>query len=833
MTGPLYRLGGFCARHAVVVFGIWILIAIGISLGATATGRPTSDDTTIPGSDSTAATDLLEQKLPSQANGSVPIVVEATTGKLTEGANQTAVQNTVKELKANQYVRSLVNPLSKQGKSSLAEHQTLGIISLNLTLGSGDLDDEAAESVFDATAPASDAGLEVSAGGYLGGQLSSPSTRLSEIVGIVAAMIVLVFVLGTVMSMVMPIATALVGVFSGLGLIGVLGAALVVPSIAPTLAIMLGLGVGVDYSLFIVSRYRALFDGGMDYKEAVARAVATSGGAVLFAGSTVVISLLCLFFGGIPQVQELGYSAAIAVAVVIVASLTMLPAGLSLLGPRINALRVRRHVPEEGEIDPDHPNGWARWAQGIGRHPLIAAVAGILVLLVLALPVTQINLGAQDNGQMPTSTTIRQSYDALTKGFGVGYNGPLLVAVDVKPPAQNDQKSLNQLNAQEQQQQQQAQQQTEQLTEQYTEQLVDEGVPQDQAQEQAQQEATQQVEAQGPSQSQQQQTQQQKDFLKSPESDPRLVKLQKKISKAPDVDAVSDATLNNAGTAAAFSAIPKSAPSAERTQALVEVLRDEVIPKALKGTQMIAYVGGTTAGNIDLAKKIGEELPLVILIIVGLSYLLLTLAFRTMVVPALAAAMNLLAVAAAYGILVAIFQKGWGVELLGLDHAVPIVSFVPLMMFAILFGLSTDYTVFLLTRVSEENELHGDHRRAIVSGLGRAIRVIIAAASIMILVFSSFIISGDPTVKQFGVGLAAAVAVDAIIVTLVLPALMLLVGKATWYLPGPIERHMPRLGIEGDEYFKNRDAESGSAGPAPEPEGPEPAEPEPEPRPAA
>ena len=199
---------------------------------------------------------------------------------------------------------------------------------------------------------------------------------------------------------------------------------------------------------------------------------------------------------------------------------------------------------------------------------------------------------------------------------------------------------------------------------------------------------------------------------------------------------------------------------------------------------MIAYIGGTTAGNIDLAKKIGEELPLVILIIVGLSYLLLTLAFRTMVVPALAAAMNLLAVAAAYGILVAIFQEGWGVELLGLDHAVPIVSFVPLMMFAILFGLSTDYTVFLLTRVSEENELHGDHRQAIISGLGRAIRVIIAAASIMILVFSSFIISGDPTVKQFGVGLAAAVAVDAVIVTLVLPALMLLVGKATWFLPG-------------------------------------------------
>ncbi|MDX6582400.1 MAG: putative drug exporter of the superfamily [Solirubrobacterales bacterium] len=804
MTGPLYCLGGFCTRHARIVFAVWIVFAVAISLAANGAGRPTSDDTTIPGSDSTAATNLLEQKLPSQANGSVPIVVQSKSGKLTEGANKTAVEKTVDALKANQYVRSVVSPLSSEGATSLAEHDTLGIISTNLTLGSGDLDDEAAESVFDETAPAGDAGLAVSAGGYLGSQLSSPSTRLSEIVGIVAAMIVLVFVLGTVLSMVMPITTALVGVFSGLGLIGVLGAAIAVPSIAPTLAIMLGLGVGVDYSLFIVSRYRALFDGGMDHREAVARAVATSGGAVLFAGSTVVISLLCLYFGGIPQVRELGYSAAIAVAVVIVASLTMLPAGLSLLGPRINSLRVRK-VPEEGELDPSNPNGWARWAEGIGRHPLIAALAGIVVLLVLSIPVLQINLGAQDNGQMPTSTTIRQAYDALDEGFGVGYNGPLLVAVDVKPPAQNDQKSLNQLEASEQQQQDQAQQQITQLTEQ----LVAEGVPQ----EEAQQQATQQVEAQGPSQASQEQTQQQKEFLKSPASDPRLVKLQTKIKQADDVDLVSQPTLNGANTAAAYTAVPKSAPSAVRTQDLVENLRDDVVPKALEGTEMTAYIGGTTAGNIDLATKIGEKLPLVILIIVGLSILLLTLAFRTMVVPLLAAAMNLLAVAAAYGILVAIFQKGWGVELLGLDHAVPIVSFVPLMMFAILFGLSTDYTVFLLTRVSEENELHGDHRRAIISGLGRAIRVIIAAASIMVLVFSSFIISGDPTVKQFGVGLAAAVAVDALIVTLILPALMLLVGRATWFLPGPIERHMPRLGIEGEEYFQRRDAELAEGGP--------------------
>jgi RND superfamily putative drug exporter len=803
MTGPLYRLGGFTARHAAFVFAAWIVFAVVITLIANATGRPTSDDTTIPGSGSTAATDLLEAKLPGQANGSVPIVLEAKTGKLTTGANETAVQKTVKSLKANEYVRKLLSPLSSDGSTELADHDTIGFISLYLTVGSGDITDEQANSVFDAADPARDAGLEVSAGGYLGSQLSDPSTRLSEIVGIGAAMVVLVLVLGTVLAMVMPITTALVGVFSGLAVVGIVGAAIAVPSIAPTLAIMLGLGVGVDYSLFIVSRYRALYDGGMESKEAVARAIATSGGAVVFAGGTVLISLLCLYFGGIPQVRDLGYSAAIAVAVVIAASLTLLPAGLSLLGARINALRVRS-VPEEGEYDPEHPSGWARWARGVGRHPLIAAIVGVLVLLVLAAPVTQIHLGAQDNGQMPTSTTIRQSYDTLTTGFGVGANGPLLIAVEIKPPAQNDQKSLNQLEAQEQAQQQQEQEAIEQTTAQ----LEAEGVPP----EQAQQEATQQVEAQGPSQSQQEQSQQQEEFLKSPASDPRLVKLQNKIAKTDDVDAVSPATLNNAGTAASFTAVPKSAPSAERTQNLVNELRDVVIPAALKGTEMTAYVGGTTAGNIDLADKIAEKLPLVILIIVALSILLLTIAFRTLVVPLLAAAMNLLAVAAAYGVLVAIFQEGWGIELIGLDRAIPIVSFVPLMMFAILFGLSTDYTVFLLTRVSEENELHGDHHAAIIEGLARALRVIVAAASIMVLVFSSFIISGDPTVKQFGVGLAAAVAVDALIVCLILPGLMLLVGRACWWMPGVLDRHLPRLGIEGDEYFKRRDAAGADPG---------------------
>lgn len=806
MTGPLHRFGHFVARHALPVLALWLVFTAAVVLLADASGRPTSDDTTIPGSDSTRATELLQRKLPAQANGSVPIVVEAAQGKVTDAANKRAIERTVDRLRSNPHVRKVIDPFSSRGAGEVSRDGTIASIPVFLGPGPGDLTDEEADDVFADGKPARDAGLEVSAGGYLGNQLSQPSTRLSEIVGVGAAMVVLVLVLGTVAAMLAPILTALVGVFSGLAVVGVVGALIVVPSLAPTLGIMLGLGVGVDYSLFIVSRYRRLLEDGHDVREAVARATATSGGAVVFAGGTVLLSLLCLYFGGIPQVRALGYSAAIAVAVVIAAALTLLPALLAVLGRRIDLVRLRSVAAEE-RPGAARPSAWARWAGWVGRHPLPAALAGVVLLCLLALPLTRIELGAPDTGQMPESTTARQAYDALRSGFGAGSNGPLLVAVDLRPPAQPDTKKLDQLEAQLRQQEQEGQEQIAGLTAQ----LEAEGVPPAEAQQQA----TEQVQAQGPTEKQQEQLQQEEAFYKSPASDPRLVKLQNRIGKAGDVDTVSPAQLNQDGTAAAFTAVSKSAPSAERTRELVRHLRASVIPGALAETQLRAYVGGTTAANIDLADKIGARLPLVIAIIVALSFLLLTLAFRTLVVPALAAACNLLAVAAAYGVLVGIFQEGWGVTLIGLDHAIPVVSYVPLLMFAILFGLSTDYTVFLLTRVAEEYEAGGDHRRAIIAGLARSIRVIVAAAAIMVLVFASFILSGDPTVKQFGVGLAAAVAVDALIVCLVLPALMLLVGRATWWLPRRLASWLPRLGIEGEAYFAEHDsAAAASAKPA-------------------
>ena len=733
MTGPLYRFGGFTARWAPWVIAAWLVAVVVIILVANSVGRPTSNNTTIPGSDSEKATELLEKKLPAQANGAVPIVLEATKGTaLTDAMNVTAINDAVDSLTNNSNVVSAVNPLM-EGSNALNADATIGFISLTLTESSDDLDEAEAESILtNADAARRQGDIKVSAGGYLGTQLSTPSTRLSEVVGIIAAMIVLLFALGTLTGMAMPITTAVVGVLGGVAVIGALGTGIQVPTISPTVAAMLGLGVGVDYSLFITTRHMRLLNDGYEVKESVARSIATSGGAVAFAGGTVIVALLCLFFGGIPIVTELGYSTAIAVAVVILTALVLLPAMLSLLGRRILAVPIPG-VLKPGEEGTEH--GFARLAGLVGRRPIVSALAGVLILVVLAIPVFGISLGAQDNGQLPESTTLRKAYDGLATGFGVGVNGPLQVAVDVKPAATD---------------------------------------PSD------------------------------------PTSDPTIAGLQQAIMGTNDVAAVTTATVSDDGTAAVFGAIPDSSPSANKTRKLVNKLRDDVIPGALEGNDSKAFVGGTTAANIDLATQIGKKLPIVILIIVFLSVLLLTVAFRTIVVPLVGAAINLLAVAASYGVLTQVFENGWLVTVIGLDGPLPVVSFVPLLMFAILFGLSMDYTVFLLTRIRERYDATGDHRKSVVEGLSLAGRVISAAALIMILVFASFILNGDPTVKQFGVGLAIAVAAAGTGVMFVLPALMLLIGKACWWLPGPVERHMPNIGIEGEAYFERLDAEKGA-----------------------
>ena len=724
MTGALYAIGRFCSRHHWPVIGAWIVLAIVLLALGQAAGSKTSENLTLPGTDSTTATELLEDDLPEQAYGSNPLVLEAPQGKLTESKYAKAIEETVEKLNALEEVNSAVSPLSPEGAAFLSKDQSIGYIPVVLNVGPGEIDEEQAQQILDSAGPARAAGLETAVGSYVGQQLSKPETETSEAIGLAAAVVILLFAFGTATAMMLPIVSAVIGLLCALSIIRLLEHVLQVPGVASTLATMIGLGVGIDYALFIVTRHKLQLGEGMELRESIARAAATAGGAVAFAGFTVVIALCSLAFAGIPLVSTLGFMAAVAVVVAVAAALTLLPAMLGALGPRINSLRV--HF---GKTHPDdkEPHGWRRWAERVSARPGTATVVSLLILILLALPVLQLELGQNDISALPKETTSRQAYDGLNKGFGPGVNGPLLIASEFSSPAEAKQV---------------------------------------------------------------------------------LPGLQKEIAAAADVAAVGEPTLDEAGTAAVFTVISKSEPWADNTVDLVENLRETTIPQALKGTEASSYVGGQTAGYIDLATQIADKLPLMIAIVVALSFVVLLVAFRSLLVPLKAAAMNLISVAAAYGIVTAVFQLGWGVSLVGLDHAIPIVSFVPLLMFAILFGLSMDYEVFLLTQMREHFKQTGDERQAVVEGLANTGRVITSAAAIMVCVFTSFVLNGDPVVKEFGVGLAVAIAIDSTLVRcLLVPAVMVLLGKRAWWLPSWIDRWLPRVSIEGEEYFAKKDAE--------------------------
>ena len=786
MTGPLYHVGRFCARHHWLLIAVWIAGAIAIAMAGRAAGDRTSDNLILPGTGSTKASDVLEARLPEQAYGSNPLVLRTASGKLTDKANKQAVDQTVKDVRNTPHVNRAVNPLDKDGAPFLSKDKTIAYVPVTLDVGQADLQKDEAQAILDAGDAAKKAGIAVSLGGYAGQQLSKPDTGASDLIGLAAAVVILLFAFGTATAMALPIVTAILGLVSALSLIKVLGLLTDVPTVAPTLATMIGLGVGIDYALFIVTRHKLQLREGMEMGESIARATATAGGAVVFAGTTVVIALCSLYFAGIPLVTKLGYTAAVAVVVAVLGATTLLPALLGALGPRINSLRVKL-----GRTHPDDhkPHGWERWARGVARRPWLSLVAATALLVVLALPMLNLHLGQSDTGALPASTTARQAYDGLGKGFGDGTAGPLLVAAELGKPAKPDQKNLDKIKNQ-QKQLQQKQQQIEQGA-----------LLQGATQQQAQAEAKQQTQAQS------NQLAQKKKEAESPATDPRLTQLSDAIAKADDVKSVSPPVLDKKGTAAVYTVIAGSAPSDDATTDLVNRLRSTTIPAATKGTDVNAWVGGQTAGYIDLATRISDKLPEMIAIVVGLSFVVLMLAFRSLVVPAKAAVMNLLSVAAAYGIVTFVFQDGHGAALIGLDGAIPIVSFVPLLMFAILFGLSMDYEVFLLTQIKEHYRETKRPTRAVIQGLANTGRVITSAALIMVCVFTSFVLNGDPVVKEFGVGLAVAIAIDATVVRcLLVPAVMTLLGKASWWMPSWLGRRLPRISIEGEDYFAKRPA---------------------------
>ncbi|MHB1567616.1 MAG: MMPL family transporter [Solirubrobacteraceae bacterium] len=743
MTGALYRLGRLNIRHRFVVIAIWLCATVTLVAVSHGLADKTNDSASLPGTNSQLATSTLSKPFPAVANGTSPIVLHARTGKLTDSNYRQAVDQAAAAVDKQPHVAFVINPLTATGAGALSKDKTTGYLTVGLSVSPGSLSTSQVQSIVNAaTRPAQAAGLEVATGGQLGQKLSQPATESSEVIGIVAAMLILTFSFGTVVAMLVPILNAIFGVLCTLAIIRMLGNLTSVPSVAPTLATMIGLGVGIDYGLFIVTRhFRGLGDG-LELEESIARAVATSGGAVLFAGSTVTIALISLLVANIPQVTTMGLTAAISVLIAVLAALTLLPAVLATLGARINSLRVR-----PAHSDARARTGlWAKWAGEIAKRPAFSGLIALLILIPLMVPVLSLHLGQQDNAAMSESTTIRRAYDLTTKYFGPGVNGPLLIAVSLGSPAQAGSTS---------------------------------GYP-----------ASSSAASQDPR-----------------ATDPRLVTLQKDIASTSGVVAVSPVQIDKAGTTAYFSAVPKYLPSASQTAQLVTELRANVIPKAENGTNMSAYVGGTTAGFVDLGSEISSKLPLQIVVVIVLSFLLLVLAFRTLVIPAQAALMNVLSIAASYGVLTAIFQYGWGSTAIGLPGSVPIVAYVPLFMFAILFGLSMDYEVFLVSQIEEHVHAGEPNKTAVVGGLVTSARVITAAAAIMVFVFGSFLINGNPTVKQFGVGLAVAVILDATVVRcLLVPALMTLLGKVNWYLPAWLARALPNISIEGAEYFKAIDA---------------------------
>ncbi|HET7454984.1 MAG TPA: MMPL family transporter [Solirubrobacterales bacterium] len=733
MTGPLYAIGRFCSRHHWPVIGAWVVLAIALIAISSAAGSKTSENLTLPGTGSTISTELLEENLPQQAYGSNPLVFEAPAGKkLGEPKYAAAIEETVARLQKLPEVNSAESPL-QQGSKTISKDQRFAYIPVVLADGPGEIDEEQAEEILDTAAPAEKVGVAASVGGYVGQQLSKPETEFAEVVGLVAAVIILLFAFGTATAMMLPIVSAIIGLGCALSIIKLLEHTLQVPGVAATLATMIGLGVGIDYALFIVTRHKIQLREGMELRESIARATATAGGAVVFAGFTVMIALCSLAFAGIPLVSTLGFTAAVAVVVAVCAAATLLPAMLGALGPRIDSLRV--HF---GKTHPDDkkPHGWLRWADAVADRPWRSVVASLLVLGILALPIFQLELGQNDISALPKDSTSREAFEGLREGFGPGVYGPLLISSE---------------------------------------------------------------------------------FSSAQEAKQVLPKLQKATGEAGDVAAVTEPDCDKAGTVCVYTLISKSEPWKNETVDLVENLRNEVIPGALEGTKAQSYVGGQTAGYIDLATKIADKLPLMIAIVVALSFVVLLIAFRSLLVPIKAAAMNLISVAAAYGVVTAVFQLGWGVELIGLDHAIPIVSFVPLLMFAILFGLSMDYEVFLLTQMKEHFKESGDARAAVVQGVANTGRVITSAAAIMVCVFTSFVLVSDPVVKEFGIGLAVAIAIDSTLVRcLLVPAVMVLLGEKAWWLPRWMEKVVPKFSIEGEEYFAKRDAEAAAAAhPAP------------------
>ncbi len=711
-------LARWCSDHRRAVVALWIVVLIAVLGGWRAAGSQYANNFSLGNTGSQHAADVLQKNFPVQSGDRDQIVLYAP-GGVRAPAVQARVAPMLARVERLPHVAQVVSPYAPTAQGQVSRDGKTAFAIVNFDEKANQLPTGAIRNVISTAEAARATGLQVELGGQAIQQTEvKPPGSLTGI-GVLAAVVVLLVSFGSFLAMGLPVVTALFGLGTGVGLIGLGSHVIDQANFSLELAAMIGLGVGIDYALFILTRFREIYgENGGDVREAVLLAMDTSGRAVLFAGATVVIALLGMFTLGVSFLYGLSLAAALAVLLVLAASITLLPALLTFFGRRVGQpgrlARLIRRGPRSDDRSARTGGGfWPRWIGVIQRHPVIAATAATVFMLTLATPALWLRLGSSDAGNNPTSFTSRRAYDLLAQGFGPGFNGPLSLVVQL--PHRGETAALTTLRS--------------------------------------------------------------------------------AVARTPDVVAVSPPRLNPTGNVAVISAYPRSSPQSSETTSLVKHLRNSVLPPVERQTRTTVYVGGATAIFIDFSGVLSAKLWLFIAVVVGLSALLLMVVFRSLLIPLQAAVMNLLSIGAALGVLVAVFQLGW---FPGISQG-PIEAFLPVLMFAIVFGLSMDYEVFLVSRIHEEWTRQHDNAAAVRDGLVETGRVITAAAAVMVVVFASFILGGQRVIELFGLGLAVAVLLDALIIRcILLPAVLHLLGPRVWAFPQRLDRRLPRFALEHD-----------------------------------
>ncbi len=710
------RFASWITSHRKTVIVGWIVALLGIGMIASSAGSDFTEEFSLPSSDSKDALDLLEDRFPAQAGDVVQIVFKAE-GGVESATVEGKMESVFKKVEALPHVSEVSSPYEKGGAGAVSDDGKIAYATAQFNVTTDKLGDDEVKKIMDTAQAAGGGGLQVEAGGSPVEEVRGEEEEsFSEGIGVLAAIVVLLISFGSVVAMGLPILTALFALGVGVSVITLFTHVFDTADFAPQLAFMIGLGVGVDYALFILTRFRNGLDEGLDKREAAVAAVDTAGRAVLFAGITVIISLMGMLLLGLPFLYGVATAAAIAVLFTMIAALTLLPALLSMVGTWVNRLRLP--FLGSGARSIDENSWWFRWSGRIQRRPWVAAILSGGLLIVLCIPTLSLRLGTNDAGTDPAGTTTREAYDLLAEGFGPGFNGPFVIAAEL--PEKGNDEALQDLRTQ----------------------------------------------------------------LRSEEG----------------VEEVTDVTLNPNKTVGVFQLYPTTSPQSAATTDLLDRIRGDAIPPVEEATGAQIHVGGINAIFEDFGNAIAEKLPLFIGVVVLLSALLLMIVFRSLLVPLKAVLMNLLSIGAAFGLIVAVFQWGWGASLIGVDATGPIISFFPIFLFSIVFGLSMDYEVFLMSRIHEEWEHSKDASEAVHRGLALTGRVITAAAAIMVTVFAAFMLGEDRVIKLFGLGLASAVLIDAVIIRSVLvPAIMQLLGKRAWYFPSWLDRACPKLHVEPAE----------------------------------